>query len=40
MMTTLKEACPLIKEQGHGTLTDANGVGKKMFLLGQTMIRV
>ena len=32
MLTKLKEACPLINEQGHGTLTDADNVGKTMFL--------
>jgi hypothetical protein len=32
MLTKLKEACPLINEQGHRILTDADGVGKTMFL--------
>ena len=32
MLTKLKEACPLIDEQGHGILSDADGVGKTMFL--------
>jgi hypothetical protein len=32
-LTKLKEACPLIDEQGHGILTDADGVGRTMFLL-------
>ena len=32
VLTKLKEACPPINEQGHGTLTDADGVGKAMFL--------
>jgi hypothetical protein len=33
MLTKLKEACPLIDEQRHGTLADADGVGKTMFFL-------
>jgi hypothetical protein len=32
MLTALKKACPLIDEQGHGTLTDADGVVMTMFL--------
>ncbi len=32
MLTKSTEACPLINEHGHRTLTDANGVGKSMFL--------
>jgi hypothetical protein len=31
MLTKLKEACPLIDEQGRGTLTNADGVGKTML---------
>jgi hypothetical protein len=31
-LTNLKEACPLINEQGHGTLTGADGVIKTIFL--------
>jgi hypothetical protein len=31
-LTKLKEACPLINEQGRGTHTNADGVGRTMLL--------